>query len=94
MKIDESLHPAVILTKPLQGRGFVYKRARVLGLEGGVPPPPKAQSGDGTGPKAAAQGAAGLAEQPSGPARKRAATPAGAGMAARYEQPRAWARGA
>ena len=35
MKIDEGLHPASILTKPLQGKEFVYKRARVLGLEGG-----------------------------------------------------------
>ena len=26
MRIDESLHPAGILTKPLQGRKFVYKR--------------------------------------------------------------------
>ena len=34
MKIDESMHPAGILTKPLQGREIVYKRARVLGLEG------------------------------------------------------------
>ena len=43
IKIDGSLHPAGILTKPLQGRGFVYKRTRILGLEGGAPPPPKCQ---------------------------------------------------
>ena len=28
------------------GREFVYERARFLGLEEGVQPPPKAQSGD------------------------------------------------
>ena len=44
IKIDESLHPADIPTKPLQEREFAYKRARVLGLERGVPPPSKGQS--------------------------------------------------
>lgn len=32
MKTDEGLHPAGILTKPVQGREFVYKRGRVLGF--------------------------------------------------------------
>ena len=30
IKIDESVHPADILTKPLQGREFVYKRTRIF----------------------------------------------------------------
>ena len=85
MKIDESLHPTAILTKPLQGREFVYKRARVFGLEEGVPPPTKGQTEGAKGPDAAAQ-------QPAKPSRATAArqqketTPAGAGIAARYEQ--------
>ena len=85
MKIDEGLHPAGILTKPLQGRGFLYKRARVLGLEGGVPPPPRCQ------PKDAAS-AGGVTQEPTTAraglaARHRTTTtPAEAGTAARYEQ--------
>ena len=55
MKIDEEHHPADILTKGLQGRDFVYTRARVLELEGGVPPPPKCQPKDATGPNGLTQ---------------------------------------
>ena len=85
MKIDESLHPAEIFTKPLQGNGFDYKRARVLGVEGGVPPPRKGQSEDTEALDTTAQEPAELAQHPAA-CRKEAAAPAGAGMAARYEQ--------
>ena len=47
-KTDESTHPAEILTKPLQGSKFVFKRARILGLEGAAPPPPKCQPAGST----------------------------------------------
>ena len=56
MKIDESTHPADILTKPLQGRKFVYKRARILGLEGAPPPPPKCKPAESASPADATQG--------------------------------------
>ena len=85
MKIDESFHSAGIPTKPLQGMDFIYKRARILGLEGGVPPPPKAQPEDAAGLETASQEPAGLAWRPSVPARRRTAAPPGAVMAARYE---------
>ena len=62
--IDESPQPAGILTKPLQRREFLYKRFRFLGLERGVPPPPKAQPEDVTGPETTAQEPAGLSRQP------------------------------
>ena len=39
-KIDEGCHPADILTKPLQGKKFEYKRGRLLGLR--VTPPTRA----------------------------------------------------
>ena len=32
-KIDESFHPPGIMTKPLQGKVFVFKRGRLLGPE-------------------------------------------------------------
>ena len=83
-KIDENIHPADILTKPLQGREFVYKRARILGLEGAAPPPRKGQpagpAGPGEGPPGprADGGGSGRVRQP--------AAQAGGGTAARFEQ--------
>ena len=85
MKIDESLHHADTPTKPLKGMEFVYKRARILGPEGGMPPPPKGQSGDTEDLDTTAQEPAELAQHPAA-RRKEAAAPVGAGMAARYEQ--------
>ena len=85
MKIDESPHPADILSKPLQRREVVYTRARILGLEGGVPTPPKAQSGDAVDLETTTQEPAEL-DQHSAIRRKEAAAPAGAGMAAQYER--------
>jgi len=83
-KIDENIHPADILTKPLQGREFVYKRARILGLEGAAPPPrkgkPAGPAGPGEappGPRADA-GGAGHVRQP--------VVQVGGGTAARFEQ--------
>ena len=77
--------PLLIPTKPLQGKGFVYKRARFLGLEGGKPPPPKGQSGHAEDLDTTAQGPAEPARHPAA-RRKGAPAPAGAGMAALYEQ--------
>ena len=86
VKIDEILHPADIPTKPLQRREFVYKRARVLGLEGGVPPPPECQPKEAASAGGAAQESAtahaGLAAR-----HRTTATSAGADTAARYKQP-------
>ena len=31
-KTDKGCHPADILTKPLQGKGYAFKRGRLLGL--------------------------------------------------------------
>ena len=86
MKIDESIHPAGILTKPLQGWEFVYKRARILGLEGAAPPPPpKCQPTEAASPNGATQGPA--ATRAGSTARRRSPTTfAGGGTAARYEQ--------
>ena len=84
MKFDGSPYPADIPTKPLEGREFVYKRVRVLGLEVVVPPQLKAQPEEATDLEAAAQEPAGLARRSSFLARRGAAAPAGAGMAARH----------
>ena len=56
MKIDESIHPADVLTKPLLGREFVYKRAQILGFEGAAPPLPKSQLEGPVSPADATQG--------------------------------------
>ena len=45
-KIDESSHPPGILTKPLKGIEFVFKRGRLLGLKDTSP----AKSSPGAGP--------------------------------------------
>ena len=63
----------------------MYKQARVLQLEGGVPPPPKYQPKDATGPDDATQEP--TATQAGLAARRRApTTSAGAGTVARYKQ--------
>ena len=84
MKIDESPHPADILTKPLQGKEFVYKRAWIPGLKGAAPPLPKCQPKEAASPSGATQEPAatrvGLAARRQSPT-----TPAGASTAARYE---------
>ena len=49
-KICQSCHPAGILTKPLQGKEFEFKRARLLGLRTRPPAGP----GPGTDPSARA----------------------------------------
>ena len=82
-KIDEAIHPADIRTKPLQGREFVYKRARILGLEGAAPPPPKSQPTGQAGP---AEGPRDQGRSGGAPERVRpSATLAGGGTAARFE---------
>ena len=48
-KIDESFHPADILTKPLQGREFVFKRGRLLGLKAVPPAKPSSSAAVATG---------------------------------------------
>ena len=67
VKIHRSCHPAGILTKPLQGKEFEFKRARLLGLS--TEPPAGARPG--TNPPArpgASEGGVALpAEQPAGP---------------------------
>mmetsp|Transcript_21101 Transcript_21101/g.47604 ORF Transcript_21101/g.47604 Transcript_21101/m.47604 type:complete len:120 (+) Transcript_21101:374-733(+) len=85
-KVDEGLHPIDIPTKPLEGREEVYKWARILGLEGGVPPLSKARPEGGAGHLGVAPAPAGPARRPSGPAQRGRAAPASAGTAARYEQ--------
>ena len=47
-QVDQSCHPADILTKPLQGKEFEFKRARLLGLRA-VPP---TRPSPGSGPSA------------------------------------------
>ena len=56
IKIGATIHPADILTKPLQGREFVYKRSRILGLEEAAPPPQKGQPAESAGPAEESQG--------------------------------------
>ena len=48
VEIDVSLHPATSPPSLCREGEFVYERARIPGLEGGVSPPPKAQPGYGT----------------------------------------------
>ena len=66
--LDESCHPPGILTKPLQGKEYVFKRGRLLGLR--VVPPAKPSSGAATA--TSASGAEGKADRarraPSDPA--------------------------
>ena len=88
VEIDVSLHPADIPTKPLQGRGVRLRAGPDSRTRGRRVATAEGPTGvrDGTGLEAAAQEPAGLAEQPSDLTQKGAATPAGTGMAARYEQ--------
>ena len=55
MKIGKAFHNADTPTKPLQGKGFVYKRGRLLGLEVAPParPPGQARAADEGAPASA-----------------------------------------
>ena len=86
MKIDESPHPADIPTKPLQGREFVYKRARILGLEAAAPPPPKCQPKDEASPGGATTQEPAATRVVLAARHRTPATSAGAGTSAWYEQ--------
>ena len=62
VKIDPSCHSSDILTKPLQGKEFEFKRARLLGLRTGPPVGP----GPGIDPSARAGTPERRAARPSG----------------------------